>query len=54
MGLWKLFGSERPSRRGTCRMEGRVVLNEENGMKSPRAVNLHNAVTVSQQHLGDM
>src|ERR1700719_3009150 len=29
-----------------------VVLNEENGMKSPCAVNLHNAVTVSQQRLG--
>jgi len=26
-----------------------VVLNEEDGMKSPCAVNLHNAVTVSQQ-----
>jgi len=26
-----------------------VVLNEEDGTKSPRAVNLHNAVTVSQQ-----
>ena len=29
-----------------------VVLNEEDGMKSPCAVNLHNAVTVSQQRLG--
>jgi mRNA interferase MazF len=29
-----------------------VVLNEEYGMKSPCAVNLHNAVTVSQQRLG--
>jgi mRNA interferase MazF len=29
-----------------------VVPNEENGMKSPCAVNLHNAVTVSQQRLG--
>jgi mRNA interferase MazF len=29
-----------------------VVLNEEDGMKSPCAVNLHNAVTVSQQLLG--
>jgi PemK-like, MazF-like toxin of type II toxin-antitoxin system len=29
-----------------------VVLHEEDGMKSPRAVNLHNAVTVSQQRLG--
>ena len=28
-----------------------VVLNEEDGMKSPCAVNLHNAVTVSQQRL---
>jgi mRNA-degrading endonuclease toxin of MazEF toxin-antitoxin module len=28
------------------------VLNEEDGMKSPCAVNLHNAVTVSQQRLG--
>jgi mRNA interferase MazF len=26
-----------------------VVLNEEDGMKSPCAVNLHNAVTVSQR-----
>jgi mRNA interferase MazF len=29
-----------------------VVLNEEDGMKRPCAVNLHNAVTVSQQRLG--
>ena len=29
-----------------------VVLNEEDGMKAPCAVNLHNAVTVSQQRLG--
>ena len=29
-----------------------VSLNEEDGMKSPCAVNLHNAVTVSQQRLG--
>jgi mRNA interferase MazF len=29
-----------------------VVLNEEDGMKSVCAVNLHNAVTVSQQRLG--
>jgi mRNA interferase MazF len=29
-----------------------VVLTEEDGMKSPCAVNLHNAVTVSQQRLG--
>jgi mRNA interferase MazF len=29
-----------------------VVLNEEDGMKSLCAVNLHNAVTVSQQRLG--
>jgi len=29
-----------------------VVLNEEDGMKGPCAVNLHNAVTVSQQRLG--
>jgi mRNA interferase MazF len=29
-----------------------VVLNEEDGMRSPCAVNLHNAVTVSQQRLG--
>jgi mRNA interferase MazF len=29
-----------------------VVLNEEDGMKSPCAVNLHNAVTVPQQRLG--
>lgn len=29
-----------------------VILNEEDGMKSPCAVNLHNLVTVSQQRLG--
>lgn len=29
-----------------------VMLNEEDGMKSPCAVNLHNAVTVSQQRIG--
>ena len=29
-----------------------VVLNEEDGMKSSCAVNLHNAVTVSQERLG--
>jgi mRNA interferase MazF len=29
-----------------------VVLNEDDGMKAFCAVNLHNAVTVSQQHLG--
>jgi mRNA interferase MazF len=29
-----------------------VVLDEQDGMKSPCAVNLHNAVTVSQQRLG--
>ena len=29
-----------------------VVLNEEDGMKSTCAVNLHNAVTVSQQRVG--
>ena len=29
-----------------------VVLTEEDGMKAPCAVNLHNAVTVSQQRLG--
>jgi len=29
-----------------------VVLNEEDGMKSRCAVNLHNAVTVSQDRLG--
>jgi hypothetical protein len=28
------------------------ALNEEDGMKAPCAVNLHNAVTVSQQRLG--
>jgi mRNA interferase MazF len=28
------------------------VLNEEDGMKAPCAVNLHNAVTVSQERLG--
>lgn len=29
-----------------------VVLSEEDGMKAPCVVNLHNAVTVSQQRLG--
>jgi mRNA interferase MazF len=29
-----------------------VVLNEEDGMKAPCAVNLHNAVTISPQRLG--
>jgi len=29
-----------------------VVLNEEDGMKSPCAVNLHTAVTISQDRLG--
>ena len=29
-----------------------VILNEEDGMKSTCAVNLHNAVTVSQRRLG--
>ena len=29
-----------------------VVLNEEDGMKAPCAVNLHNAITVSQNRLG--
>jgi mRNA interferase MazF len=29
-----------------------VVLNEEDGMKAPCAVNLHSAVTISQNRLG--
>ena len=29
-----------------------VILNEEDGMKAPCAVNLHNAVTISQNRLG--
>ncbi len=29
-----------------------VVLTEEDGMKAPCAVNLHNAITVSQDRLG--
>ncbi len=29
-----------------------IVLTDEDGMKAPCAVNLHNAVTVSQQRLG--
>jgi mRNA interferase MazF len=29
-----------------------VILNEEDGMKAPSAVNLHNAVTISQERLG--
>jgi len=31
-----------------------VVLDEEGGMRSPRAVNLHNVFTVSQQRLEDV
>jgi mRNA interferase MazF len=38
-----------PASRG---IPSEVILNEEDGMKSPCAVNLHNAVTVSQQRLG--
>jgi mRNA interferase MazF len=29
-----------------------VLLNEDDGMKTPCAVNLHNAITVSQRRLG--
>ena len=29
-----------------------VVIDEDDGMKAPCAVNLHNAVTISQDHLG--
>lgn len=29
-----------------------VILNQEDGMKTPCAVNLHNAITVPQQRLG--
>ena len=29
-----------------------VALNEEDGMKNPCAINLHNVVTVQQHHLG--
>lgn len=29
-----------------------VILNEEDGMKAPCAVNLHNTVTISQNRLG--
>jgi mRNA interferase MazF len=29
-----------------------VVLNDDDGMKAPCAINLHNAVTVSQRRLG--
>lgn len=29
-----------------------VILNEEDGMKAPCAVNLHNAVTISRERLG--
>jgi mRNA interferase MazF len=39
----------------TSRIRGvpsEVLLNEEDGMKGRCAVNLHNAVTVSQQRLG--
>jgi hypothetical protein len=35
-------------------MPSKVVLNEDDGMKSPCAVNRHNAVTVSQQRLGNV
>ena len=34
-------------------MPSEVILNEEDGMKAPCAVNLHNAVTVSQQRMGE-
>jgi hypothetical protein len=34
------------------RAPSKLVPNEQDGMKSPCAVNLHNAVTVSQQRLG--
>jgi mRNA-degrading endonuclease toxin of MazEF toxin-antitoxin module len=44
VGVWKLTGGYAPL--------DLVVLNEEDGMKAPCAVNLHNAVTVSQQRLG--
>jgi len=30
-----------------------ILLSEDDGMKGPCAVNLHNAVTVSQQRLGE-
>ena len=36
----------------TIRVPSEVVLNEEDGVKAPCAVNLHNAVTVSQNRLG--
>jgi len=29
-----------------------VILNEDDGMKAPCAVNLHNAITISQGKLG--
>jgi mRNA interferase MazF len=34
------------------RVPSEVVLDEDDGMKAPCAVNLHNAVTVSQERLG--
>ena len=40
---WHIFSRCHPERSG---------LHEEDGMKSPCAVNLHNAVTVSQRRLG--
>jgi mRNA-degrading endonuclease toxin of MazEF toxin-antitoxin module len=43
------YGTALPPFRG---VPSEVVLNEEDGMKSPCAVNLYNAVTVSQQRLG--
>ena len=34
------------------RVPSEAALNEDDGMKAPCAVNLHNAVTVSQERLG--
>ena len=42
------YGTALPPFRG---VPSEVVLNEEDGMKSACAVNLHNAVTVSQQSI---
>jgi mRNA interferase MazF len=61
-GLWRILEDQIPRPFGVatvapvtstiCGVPSEVVLNEEDGMKSACAVNLHHAVTVSQQRLG--
>lgn len=41
-----------PITSATRSVPSEVLLNEDDGMKAPCAVNLHNAVTVSQNRLG--